>query len=89
LEEDKVLLLLLDEIKEINHLEKEKKVDTIQQMSKKVSEYQNFFNSFVENSENPNQNIVREIRSYLLRLSILSNPETRNLYRTKISHELV
>lgn len=81
MEEDKVLLLLLNEIKEMSRLQRDEK-RPIQEMSQRISDCQNFFNSVVENTNTTNQSVVREIRSHLLRFYILMNPETRNMYRT-------
>lgn len=56
---------------------------SIEQITERIEYFQTMFES-IENKGYLNGVLIREIRSNLLRLSILSNPETANMYRKKI-----
>lgn len=81
-DDDRALLLMLGELRELNRLQSEHK-KSIEQMTERIEYFQTMFES-IENKGYLNGILIREIRSNLLRLSILSNPETANMYRRKI-----
>ncbi|MDR3543727.1 MAG: hypothetical protein P4L69_22635 [Desulfosporosinus sp.] len=79
--DNKNLLLLLDMVREINRLQMENE-KSIDQMSDQITSYKGLFDSVVvKNNGNINQSVVREIRAYLFRFSILANPEMLAMYR--------
>ena len=76
-DDDRALLLMLGELRELNRLQSEQK-KSIEQMTERIEYFQTMFES-IENKGYLNGILIREIRSNLLRLSILSNPETANM----------
>jgi hypothetical protein len=68
---------MLGELRELNRLQSEQK-KSIEQMTERIEYFQTMFES-IENKGYLNGILIREIRSNLLRLSILSNPETANM----------
>lgn|GEM_PF-1754181 len=82
METDDRLLLVLNEVREMNRLQRENR-KSIDQMSDQITYYQDLFDSMdAKNNRNTNQSVVREIRANLLRLSILANPEMAAMYRS-------
>jgi flagellar biosynthesis regulator FlaF len=79
-EADEKNLFVLNEVRNMNRLQRENK-KSIDKMSAQITYYQNLFDAVIVNNRNTNQNIVREIRANLLRLSILANPKMRTMYR--------
>lgn len=80
--DERSLLLVLNEVRKMNHLQRENR-KSIDQMSDQITYYQDLFDSVIANDRNTNnQGIVREIRADLLRLSILANPNTAAMYRS-------
>ena len=81
-ETDDRLLLVLNEVRKMNRLQREN-TKSIDQMSDQITYYQDLFGSMdAKNNRNTNQSVVREIRANLLRLSILADPETATMYRS-------
>jgi hypothetical protein len=78
--DEKDLIRVLKEVMNLNRLQREKK-QSINEMSDKITFYQDLFDTAIANNKNTNQSIVREIRANLLRLSILANPKMRSMYR--------
>ena len=82
METDDRLLLVLNEVRKMNRLQREN-TKSIDQMSDQITYYQDLFGSMdAKNNRNTNQSVVREIRANLLRLSILADPETATMYRS-------
>lgn len=52
-------------------------------MKDTIDHYQKLFESISSGIEIMNKNIIREIRVELLRLSILADPATQELFRSK------
>ena len=81
-EDEKNLLLVLNEVREMNCLQRENKKQ-IDKMVDQINYYQDLFDSMVtKDNRNTNQSVVREIRANLLRLSILANPNMVEMYRS-------
>ena len=80
MEADEQNLLVLIEVRKMNRLQRENK-KSIDMMSDQITYYQYLFDTVIANNRNTNQSIVREIRSNLLRLTILANPKMRAMYR--------
>ena len=81
MEEDEKNLLVLNEVRKMNRLQRENN-KSIDKMSDQITYYQDIFDTVIVNNRNANQSIVREIRSNLLRLSILANPNMAVMYRS-------
>ncbi|HZK84243.1 MAG TPA: hypothetical protein VFC58_06095 [Desulfosporosinus sp.] len=81
MEADEQNLLVLNEVRKMNRLQRENK-QSIGKMSDQITYYQDLFETVIANNRNTNQSIVREIRSNLLRLSILANPNMAVMYRS-------
>jgi len=79
--DERNLLLILDEVRKINRLQREHR-KSIDQMSDQITYYQDLFDSVIANNKDLNQSIVRELRVGLLRLYILSNPKMMAMYRS-------
>lgn len=79
-EADEQNLLVLIEVRKMNRLQRENKI-SIDMMSDQITYYQDLFDTVIANNRNTDQSIVREIRSNLLRLTILANPKMRAMYR--------
>lgn len=79
--DEKNLLLVLNEVRILNRLQREN-VKSIDEMSEQITYYQDLFDTVIVKNRNTDQNIEREIRANLLRLSILSNPKMRAMYRS-------
>ena len=79
--DERNLLLVLNEVRKMNRLQRENR-KSIDQMCDQITYYQEIFDSFVANNRNADENIVREIRADLLRLSILANPNMATMYRS-------
>jgi len=80
-EADQQNILVLNEVRNLNRLQRENK-KSIDKMSHQISYYQNLFDTVIANNKNTNQSIIREIRANLLRLSILTDPKMRTMYRS-------
>lgn len=80
--DDRALLLMLSELRELNRLRSENN-KSIEHMTEQIAHLQEVFDS-IENKGYANRTLIREINSNLLRLSILSNPETANMFRRRI-----
>ena len=80
MEADEKNLLVLNEVRKMNRLQRENK-QSIDKMSDQITYYQDLFDTVITNNRNTDQSIVREIRSNLLRLTILANPKMRAMYR--------
>ena len=81
MEEDEKNLLVLNEVRKMNRLQRENN-KSIDKMSDQITYYQDIFDTVIVNNRNANQSIVREIRVNLLRLSILANPNMAAMYRS-------
>ena len=81
MEEDVKNLLVLNEVRKMNRLQRESN-KSIDEMSDQITFYQYIFDTVIVNNRNANQSIVREIRVNLLRLSILANPNVATMYRS-------
>ncbi|HEY8911206.1 MAG TPA: hypothetical protein VIM51_13155 [Desulfosporosinus sp.] len=81
MEADEKNLLVLNEVRKMNRLQRENN-KSIDKMSEQITYYQNLFDTVIANNRNTNQSIVREIRANLLRLSILANPNMATMYRS-------
>lgn len=81
MEADEQNLLVLNEVRNLNRLQRENK-KSIDEMSDQITYYQDIFDTVIVNNRNANQSIVRDIRANLLRLSILTNPKMRAMYRS-------
>ena len=81
MEADEKNLLVLIEVRKMNRLQRENK-KSIDKMSDQITYYQDLFDSVIAINRNTNQSIVREIRSNLLRLTILANPYMVAMYRS-------
>ena len=81
MEADEKNLLVLNEVRKMNRLQRENN-KSIDKMNDQIIYYQDLFDTVIANNRNTNQSIVREIRSNLLRLSILANPNMAAMYRS-------
>ena len=79
--DERTLLLVLSELRELNRLQSENK-KSVAHMTERITHLQEVFDS-IENKGYANRTLIREINSNLLRLSILSNPETANMFRRR------
>ena len=79
--EDEKNRLVLNEVIRMNRLQREKE-QSIDEMSDQITYYQDLFDTVIANNKNTNQSIIREIRANLLRLSILTDPKMRTMYRS-------
>ncbi|KLU63013.1 hypothetical protein CEB3_c05880 [Peptococcaceae bacterium CEB3] len=85
--DDRALLLMLSELRELNRLRSENK-RSIEEVVERLQHLQEVFDA-IENKGYVNRTLIREINSNLLRLSILSNPETANMFRRRIESTTV
>lgn len=81
MEADEQNLLVLIEVRKMNRLQRENK-QSIDRMRDQITYYQDLFDTVIANNRNTNQSTVREIRSNLLRLTILANPNMAAMYRS-------
>lgn len=80
--EKTALLKILREVRKMNDLQLENSTSIVQ-MKDKIDYYQELFESINGRLGVIDKNIIREIRVELLRLTILANPATQELFRSK------
>lgn len=76
------LLRILNDVRNMNDLQRENRKSVVQ-MRDTIDYYQELFESITSDNKATDKSVIREIRIELLRLSILANPATQELFRSK------